>query len=112
KSAALLVNDSSIGHSPGATTSRSSSLGRRSRIHSSSGPWRALQMSRKQLAAPASLSDWRAALETDRPSCSIQFRYAANLIGQLLTASMDSQQVRKSGFETTNRFPRPAASVV
>src|ERR1700731_1498994 len=59
KSAALLVNDSSIGHSRGATTSRLPSPVRRSRSCSSGGRRRASRMSRKQVVASASLSDCR-----------------------------------------------------
>jgi hypothetical protein len=77
-SVVLLVNDLSIGHSPIATTSRSSSPVRRSRICSSGGRLRDSQMSRKRLAASASLSD--CALSLKRPGCFAQSNFRYQLI--------------------------------
>src|SRR6516164_9191914 len=57
KNVALLVNDSSIGHSPGAITSRLPRPVRLSRSCSSDGQRRVSRMSRNRVVASASLSD-------------------------------------------------------
>src|SRR5881397_875231 len=76
KSAALLVNDSNIGHSRDATTSRLSSPLRRSRSCLSSGRRRASQMSRKRMVAFANLSDFPWA-QTGPAVCSTQLSLAS-----------------------------------
>src|SRR5215469_8824424 len=76
KSAALLVNDSSIGHSPGAITSRLPRSVGLSRRCSSGGQRRVSRMSRNRVVASASLSDCRVDLKAPNWFAQSQFLLA------------------------------------